>query len=250
MAKKEDTALAVTLPRALTARGFDSVQAVLKTNLGASGGLTMSDLTKIPMPAGGGTAFAVPQSDGEEKNYDEIEGVVVAFADGKAFWKVSLDESGGGTPPDCRSGDMVQGIGDPGILCSECPNNEFGSAEKGEGKACKDLRVLYILTENSLLPKVIVVPPTSLKSVRKTFIGLATDHELPYYGTILKFSLAKEVSKGGIKYSKLVVKKGETLNDAAYSAAKAYNKMFEPMVNGLAVDVLADKPTDAVDSEA
>lgn len=243
--KPKSDALAVTMPRALSGRGFDTVKEVIQTNLGANSGLSFSDLTKISMPAGGGTIWEIPTSDGGHKNEESISGVVVAFQDGKAFWKDSLEDTGGGTPPDCRSVDMIKGEGTPGLLCSECPNDEFGSAAKGTGKACKDLRVLYILSGDSLLPKVIVVPPTSLKGVRKAFLALAVEDETPYYGALLNFRLEKDKNAAGISYSKIVVSKEDLLSDGDYKKAQAYNEMLKPMLTGMTVNVINDKQTDS-----
>jgi len=248
MAKKE-TALTINMPRALSGRGFDTVKEVIQTNLGANSGLSFSDLTKISMPAGGGTVWEIPTSDGKHQNAESIEGVVVAFQDGKAFWKDSLEDTGGGTPPDCRSTDMIKGEGTPGILCSECPNNEFGSAMKGKGKACKDLRVLYILSGDSLLPKVVVVPPTSLKGVRKAFLALAVEDETPYYGALLSFKLEKDKNDAGISYSKIVVSKESLLADDDYRKAQAYNEMLKPMLSGMTVNVIDSKPTYSEDAD-
>lgn len=246
--KPKTTEALVTMPRALSGRGFDTVKEVIQTNLGANSGLSFSDLTKISMPAGGGTIWEIPTSDGGHKNEEVISGVVVAFQDGKAYWKDSLEDTGGGTPPDCRSTDMLKGEGTPGILCSECPHNEFGSALKGIGKACKDLRVLYILSGDSLLPKVVVVPPTSLKGVRKAFLALAVEDETPYYGALLNFKLEKDKNAAGISYSKIVVSKEALLTDEDYRKAQAYNEMLKPMLGGMTVNVIDSKQTYSEDA--
>jgi len=226
------------LPRAIAGKGMDAAKEILQENLGASASLGIADLTRISFPSGGGTVWEVLQSDGSFKNEEAIVGVVVGFQDGKAYWEHSLDETGGGSPPDCRSDDLIHGIGNPGILCSECEFDKFGSANKGEGKACKDLRFIYILSGNSLLPKVIVVPPTSLKAVKKAFIGLASEMETPYYGVSLRLTLAKAQNKAGITYSKLVVSTEEKLDEVSYERAKAYKEMLAPMLQGMSMNVL------------
>lgn len=255
MAKKKDetastdeatqpaTESLIRIPKALDGRKYAAVQEILKTNLGANQNLGFSDLTKIKIPAGGGTTWEIPRASGEPLETKEIEGVVVAFQDAKSFWKDSLDDTGGGNPPDCRSSDLIQGIGTPGILCAECPNNEFGSATKGKGKACKDLRILYILADDSILPKVIVIPPTSLKPMRQLFLSLAVEEETPYYGAMLSLSLEKDKNDAGIVYSKVVPRVKAVLDEDTLAKASAYNEMLKPMLGAMFSQVIDGNST-------
>jgi hypothetical protein len=54
--------------------------------------------------------------------------------------------------------------------CAACPKNQFGTADKGRGKACKNQRRLALMTENDLenIPGAEIahlhVPPTSIRA--------------------------------------------------------------------------------------
>lgn len=232
------------LPVALCGGGVEKTMQILKANLGLAGKLTVSDLTKITIPSGGGTAWQMPNpiGGGKPKNVDAIECVIIAFKDQKAFWKESIDDSGGGTPPNCRSVDMVHGIGDPGGFCDggtdlqpePCPFNVFGSAKEGEagGKACKDLRFLFILEGKSRIPKLIIVPPTSLKSMRRYFLDLA-GQEIPHYAVITRLELEPDKNATGIKYSRISPSAVAELNEEEIKAAEEFCNMISPMIGNM-----------------
>lgn len=95
---------------------------------------------------------------------DEIRGVVVYKQKIRAFYEK------GNKIPLCGSMDCVQGKErDTGEmrLCSNCPNNEWGTAvddsgRAGRGKACKEQRRVFIMAPGAIVPLVISFPPTSL----------------------------------------------------------------------------------------
>lgn len=180
------------------------------------------DLDRITCPAGGGTTFEVPTFDGVE-DVKELEALIVKVQPGRAYWKEEL--TGEGTPPDCSSTDGIHGTGEPGGLCHNCPLNQFGSAEKGSGKACKESRSVFILTEGALLPYVLSVPPTSIKALKKYMTQL-TRFGKSIYGITTKISLAKDKSGSGIAYSKFVFSPGQELTPEQMTAVRQYKDAF------------------------
>ena len=46
--------------------------------------------------------------------------------------------------------------------CSTCPLNQWGSSGNGRGKACKEMRRLLVLPDDSDAPVIVNLPPTSL----------------------------------------------------------------------------------------
>lgn len=168
------------------------------------------DLEQITVPAGGGISWTVQTLDGPD-SIKAIEGVIVARRDQRTYWRDNF-EGGGGTPPDCFSLDMEHGEGTPGGLCAECPFAKFGSARGGEGsgQACAQKMLLLTITKDELLPKVIVVPPSSLKAMRQYFMRL-TSNALPYHAVVTKFGLRQTKSGGGITYSEIVPELGGRL---------------------------------------
>ena len=166
---------------------------LIRENVGTD--LTPFDLPRIVVPAGGGSFWEVPTAAGP-KPAEFIDGIILLRKDKKKFWEKGKDESGGEvTPPDCSSDDRITGHGNPGGSCADCPYNEFKSAKKGDGKACRDFAELYILKKDSLMPTVIQVPATSLKNL-KQFGMVLIDSVKNMSAVVTRFSLTSEMKSG------------------------------------------------------
>jgi hypothetical protein len=232
---------------------------IIAENFGVTG-LRINNLDKIALPAGGGIAWEVPTLDGEPESAKELVGVIVAWEDKKAWWEFALDDpdgTGGGNPPTCQADDLTKGAkGDPTKRynekeekliesgkaqrtptqlpggywdCNTCVHNMFGSARKGEGKDCKDMRALVLLTPDAVLPMLIRVPATSLAPVKKFFQRLGGRGKR-FYGTVVGLSLEKDKNDAGISYSKIVTRAIRFLSPEEIGAARAYKDLFQPML--------------------
>lgn len=178
--KKEETAIATiqaTDFRAVEVLGDDknALIELIEANIGEN--MTIFDLPKVTVPSGGATFFSVKTASGT-KPEEFLEGSIMAVVKGKGYWEVSLDDSTENTPPDCRSYDCVYGVGKPGGKCAECSLNVFGSAKKGEGKACRDRSLIIMLTKTGILPLVLQAPPTSLGAFKEYGIALSNDGKI------------------------------------------------------------------------
>lgn len=197
----------VPLDRFAIARQDDAGE-VMRENIG-DGGMTVFDLDRVKIPAGGGLAWSVPTLEGDEPQRT-IAGVIVAWRDPRAFWGMSLDESGGGSPPDCSSDEGIRGYGVYGVgsadhptgECRSCPMGQWGSAKDGTGRgqACKQMRLLFLLRETDVVPIAMFMPPTSLGPLKKYFLRLA-NRSLPYYSVVTELGLSKKSNKDGIDYA-------------------------------------------------
>lgn len=167
----------------------------LRENL-AGQAITEFDLPQIKVPAGGGTAWEVPTLEGTQHE-KTIEGIIVLASSRRSYWQ-HADITG--TPPDCQSRDMVRGVGNPGGECAACQLNQFGSAERGEGKACKETRALFVLRSDALLPCVLSVPPSSLGTLKKYMLSLANSG-IPHHQAVTRMTLSKQQNAAGIGYS-------------------------------------------------
>jgi len=202
---------------------------VLKENLGGQQ-LSAFELDRVKIPSGGGTMWEVPTLEGTE-DAKAVEGVVIYFKNQNAYWKQKYD--GQNNPPDCVSNDGITGVGDPGGECSECPLNEFGS--DGKGKACKNMRTLFVLREGDVLPLVLTLPPTSLKEARKYFLRLASKG-IPYYGVVTEIALEKDKNEGGIAYSKASLSLKGRLDADTIKKLKAFQESLRPALEAVKVD--------------
>ena len=175
------------------------LERAMQVNLG-SGGLSTSMFPKVVVPSGGGTAWQVPTVSGE-KNMDAIVGVIIFSQPAKSYYKLPYEEAGvTKTPPDCASLDGMVGVGNPGGQCFKCPLNQYESAAKGKGKACADLRLLFILGQESILPMMVKLPPTSVKHVDTYMARLAGTLDT-YTDVVTAITLKKEKNEGGVSYS-------------------------------------------------
>ena len=216
---------------------------IIRENLGALG-VSQFDLDRAKIPSGSSAMFEVPTLSGIDM-VDEIVGVIIGFRDVRLYWKVGMDEGGGGTPPDCYSDDCAVGIGDPGGNCIPCPFAEFGTADKGNGQACSQRRILFIARPGSTLPLVLSLPPTSLGNARKFFLRLV-DNDVPYYGVVVSIGLETDKNTAGVAYSKATFKVAEILTDDLRAKFKAVKEEFAPHMSRAPISdgVPAAPPTD------
>lgn len=195
---------------------------------------------RVKLPAGGGTAFEIPSSDGEDSEMaKEIKGVIVFNHPAFAYY---VDKyTGGSNPPDCGSFDGIHGTGTPGGNCAECPFNKFGSGE-GQSKACKNKRMLYILRENELFPIVLSLPTGSLKSFTNYVKGhLTRGRKLS--DVVTKITLKKATNASGITFSQAAFVFDRVLNNDEKSAIAGVvdsTKIYATRLNPAAVTDVND----------
>lgn len=207
---------------------------IVRENVGAQG-IDQFDLTRVKVPSGGGTTWEIPTLDGIEET-KVIEGVIVAWTEVRAYWATPLEESDGNSPPDCSSSDCVTGHGDPGGSCDVCPFAQYGSAAKGDGQACKQARILFMIREGDMLPIVVSCPPTSLKPMKQFMLRMASS-SVPYYGATVKLALEKDRNASGITYAKITPSLGERLDRETTNKFRGIGAMFRPAVDAAASEL-------------
>jgi hypothetical protein len=201
----------------------DQLREVITENIGTSG-ISHLDLDRVHVPTAGGTTWSVPNLDGE-KSEKTLRGVIGYQTVARGYWE-ALFEDGGGEPPSCYSNDGRVGVGNPGGDCSTCKFNQWGSDRRGgKGKACRELRLLFLLQEDSFLPMVVALPPTSVKNAHHYLVRLASKG-VPYYGVITEISLTKEKSDNGISYAKAEFKSVGRLDPEQTAKMRAYKEVI------------------------
>ena len=202
---------------------------LLMQNLGGES-LSVMDFGRIKTPLQGGTKWTVETAAGGEM-VDVLEGVILFTTRRRAYW---ADPDPSQTPPDCSSVDMIEGKGNPGGLCADCPLDQWESAPKGKGKACKETRVFFFLRPGQVLPDVISAAPTSLKPVRKYLIDLA-QVGAPYYAVVTRFGLESARNEAGTAYTKITARMVGMLDDASreniLTTIKQYRGTFEKVAS-------------------
>lgn len=69
--------------------------------------------------------------EGEDKAYDEIHAVFLDGKNSRAYYASAYDpksaKAGTLNPPDCKSNDGIEGVGNPGGKCATCPLSQWGA---------------------------------------------------------------------------------------------------------------------------
>lgn len=229
------------------------------------------DLTRVRVPSGGGTTWEIPSALGEGTALKAIEGILLFTTTSRAYWKNAY--GGGSEPPNCSSdngvfaredetinaliGLTIPAEKDPttgALLCEGCALNQWGSGtnEKGDatrGKACREMRQLFILPPGKLLPMVVVLPPTSLKPLTRYRLGIG-DEELNENHVTTKIALDRVEGKGAV-YSVATFALGERLTEEQAATVDAYRRAAEPALNRYArAHANDDTPAAGTDSTA
>jgi hypothetical protein len=137
---------------------------------------------------------------------------------------------------------LRQGTRNPGVLCAQCPFNVFGTAKNNtaRGKACKDVRLLFMVREGDILPELVPIPPTSIKAAKAYFMRLA-GRGIPYWRAITRFSLVKDKNTAGIEYARVSLECVGIVDETNVGVVKDYSETVKGMLGKATVQV---KPGD------
>jgi hypothetical protein len=233
-APNQVTGLAVQYP-ILNPLENAEIQKIAKENLGPRG-LAERDLERIKAPSGGATIFTINGIDGEE-HLKELNGLILAFRDGRMYYRVPYAERGKKAgPPDCLSKDGYTGVGDPGGVCADCPLAGWGSDPKGgRGQACKQIRQLLILRADNFLPDLVNVPPTSLRNAEQYFRRLFS-RRIPHWGLVTNLKLERVSNADGVDYARMVFSAGPRLSEAERRILEPYQQQMVQLLHNTAIE--------------
>lgn len=168
----------------------------------------------------------------DAQTVNSISGVIVYFHKARGYW---MEE--GQKIPTCSSMDGKTGTWrlsedeTQPKSCATCPYNQYGSDTKGrQGKACKEMRRLFIVENDAILPAILNIPPTSLKAFDTYISGLIAKKKASIaYGTTFRLESA---NSGGFDYSKVVLEQGDKLpNDKLISLLKMREEVVAAAAN-------------------
>jgi hypothetical protein len=189
--------------------------------------LTARDLPVIKVPSGGKTDWEIPGPNGSEY-LPKLEGILLHFQRTHQYWENPEPD---GTPPQCKSvGPEHKAIGDgvPGGPCHTCPLNRLGTHPKGEGKACTERELWFLLRPNSIMPYVVSLSPTSLGAAadyrRTTLAGVP----IRPTSCITTIELRTDTNKAGQKFARAVPRMAGMLDPVEAQAARDYAQQFRP----------------------
>ena len=194
-------------------------------------GLQMT-MQRVKIPGGGNLQFEIRSDDPDNPDYErKLVGVILYHHLANAYWPEG-SEYDDNVPPFCQSFDGKQGYGEPGGVCAACAFNQFGSTANGSGKACKNMRQVYLLRSGEYLPLQLSLPPTSLRPFND-FMNLAfVARRRPSYSAIVEIGL-KRAESGGYTYSVATFRKVRELEGESLAAVKSYAANFKEQVKSL-----------------
>ena len=133
----------------------------------------------------------------------EVTGTIIHTRRVNQYYKEVYDPNKA-APPDCFS--LNGKTPDPSVekpvhkTCDGCPMAEFGTNNRKSGKACRNLKPIYLVMDGGLMPRQITVPPTSIKAANNYLMDL-TAEGINYRKIRTKITAYKENAKD--TYSKL-----------------------------------------------
>lgn len=189
-------------------------------------------MQRVKIPGGGNLQFEIRGDDPDNPDYErKLVGVILYHHLANAYWPEG-SEYDDNVPPFCQSFDGKQGYGEPGGVCAACAFNQFGSTANGSGKACKNMRQIYLLRSGEYLPLQLSLPPTSLRPFND-FMNLAfVARRRPSYSAIVEIGL-KRAESGGYTYSVATFRKVQDLEGEGLAAVKSYAANFKEQVKSL-----------------
>lgn len=194
-------------------------------------------LYRAKIPSGGGKAFDIETGDASsDVSVTSFAGVIVYDHSANAYFG---EQDMSNTPPICSSLDGVIGFNTAcgkSIACKGCPLNEYGTAKNGRGKACKNMRRLYIMTEGLPLPVILTLPPTSLTSFANYRLSSLAAKKLKPNEVVTEFSIEVDTNEDGIKYSKVLFNRLGKLSPEQAEIARYFSGCLEAAAKAIDVE--------------
>ncbi|MGD9663416.1 MAG: hypothetical protein AB7U63_19385 [Porticoccaceae bacterium] len=164
-------------------------------------------------------AFLLPDGSAQKT----MEGVIVFHHKARGYWEVE-----GQQVPTCSSMDGRTGTDENGNTrpCNGCPHDAWGTGKDGRGKACKEMRWIYLLQEGEIIPSRISLPPTSLGKF-DAFVTALAQKKLAPIQKVVRLSL-EAAERHGYKFSALA--QPEVIGDTPLKDIPGLIKMREAVV--------------------
>lgn len=144
---------------------------------------------------------------GQPVKDNKLQVVVVDYVNENAMYVGDFDADAP-QPPVCYAFGRDEKDMRPHEKCSEpqseacvgCPNNVFGSSERGKGKACKNIRRLALLSADNLSKESLTdgdvlylkVPVTSVKAWALYVRGVASNFKRPAFAVVTELSVVPD----------------------------------------------------------
>ena len=192
-------------------------------------GLQLS-FQKLKVPGSGALQFELPGDNPDNPDYERyIDGVIIYNHATNAYWPAGseFDEN---TPPLCSSFDGKTGNGLPGGACELCAMNQYGTDQGGgKGKACKNMRTLYILRSGEAMPIQFSLPPTSIRPFNDFVNASFVTRKRPTWASVIRIGL-KRMENGSNTYSVATFQKIGDFSGEQLIQIKQYVETFRSQI--------------------
>jgi hypothetical protein len=248
--------------------------------------LAFKDLRRVKVPAGGAESWSVPAADGGKPiPTNDFQGVIIHTELTRVMWLADQPSKTGAKGPDCSGKLDADGVfhgsrsirwiknaaetflnkgnaaepafdSGPRQACDQCPFAQFGSGKQGRGQKCQKKRVIFIATDDSLLPMVLIAPVMSLDNAKKYLLGLSSTvvptengrkRMMKYYEVITNFGLEAD-SNGENDFARVTFTRAAVLPEVQRQAFTDYRKTIMPFITNLAAAAVVADATEPVDN--
>ncbi len=196
------------------------------------------DLERASLPGGKGKPSWIVTGGPEGEEFrDEITGIIIGIRDWRTWWKDSFGEGTKG-PPSCSSDDAISGHGDRSLDgsdghgthdCLTCQWAQFGSARKkeggGRGQDCSERRAIFLLTQETIYPMLLILPPTSIKLIDSYRMALEGRMK-PLYLYEVSLGIEKDKNADGVDFSKIILKRDRILSPEQLKRLQQVSESF------------------------
>lgn len=180
-------------------------------------------------------------ADGEPA-VNEVQGILIHAKRTNVYYAKPF-RKGDINPPDCFSLDGVtpdKSIEKPvHKTCKGCPMAEFGTNSMKSGKACRNLKPLYLLRESedglSIIPRQLTITPTSLKAANGYLMDL-TERGIAYRKVLTKITTFKDDPDD--KFVKLKFSFTKKLSDQEVKDVEKIKAQWLPIMDAQLADVV------------
>jgi hypothetical protein len=182
-----------------------------------------AEVSSIPYMSIKGKKFSV----GDEKLGTTLDVVILADIFDHAWYDKDYDPDVI-NPPACwaigiRENEMEPPDSVPvkqSETCITCPQNEFGSAKNGKGKACRNGRRLLVasVTSNGVNLSdlaIINIPPTSLKAYARYTKNITAIHKLPTWAVVTRLAFDEDSAWPSIIPNYMAIADANTIGKVA-----------------------------------
>lgn len=204
----------------------------------------LESIDNFRLPRAKMTAGGIELIEGEQPLL-ELEGVILHTRKTNVYYDKPFNPSDKAAPPRCYSLDGVtpeQGMKDKDgkpvkpvhATCKGCPMAEFGTNAMKSGKACRNMKPIYLLlSDEAIIPRQLTVTPSALKAANQYLMDL-TEQGIAYRKVKTKVVLYKENPRD--TYYKLKFVKGQKLTPEHLANVEFLRNQWLPRMNAQVID--------------